>query len=49
MEINVGKRRLTYLGQILRMEDYRLLKIMLNGEVRLGRRAPHRGTRVSRS
>jgi hypothetical protein len=38
MVINIGIRRIRYLGHVLRMKDFRLPKMMLFGEVNMGRR-----------
>lgn len=37
--MTIAKRRLLYLGHVMRMDDYRLPKKMLYGGIKLGRRA----------
>jgi hypothetical protein len=39
IEMTIAKRRLLYLGHVMRMDDYRLPKKMLYGGIKLGRRA----------
>ncbi len=39
IEMTIAKRRLLYLGHVMRMDDYHLPKKMLYGGIKLGRRA----------